>query len=356
MRLLVFNLATDVDDPVLGFATRWLQVLSERVESIAVVTMRAGRIDLPTNVRVWSVGKEQGYSELRRAVRFYRLLGGLLRTQRIDVCFSHMIPVFSVLAAPVLRRQGIPLVTWYAHREVTSVLKLAHWLSDAMVASTETAYQYRRDKLVVVGQGVDTEWFVPLAPPDDPPLVVSVGRIAPIKDLLTLVRALAVVRDHGLRVHGALVGDALPRDQSYARRVQTEIVQLGLADSVQVVGWQAPAEVRRWYQRATVHVNLAPTGAPDKAAFEAMASGRPSLVANEAFRPTLGPWAERLQFKHGDATDLAAHLAGVLAMPAEARQQMGSDLREQVIARHSLQRLADRMVILFRDVAHGHAA
>ena len=51
MRLLWFNLATDVDDPVLGFTSRWIQAIATKVERIHVITMRAGRIELPENVR-----------------------------------------------------------------------------------------------------------------------------------------------------------------------------------------------------------------------------------------------------------------------------------------------------------------
>ena len=61
MRLLLFNLATDADDPVLGFSTRWIRALAKHLEFINVITMRAGRIEVPANVRVHSVGKEKGY-------------------------------------------------------------------------------------------------------------------------------------------------------------------------------------------------------------------------------------------------------------------------------------------------------
>jgi hypothetical protein len=161
MRLLWFNLATDVDDPILGFTTGWIQALAARVECIHVITMRAGRVEVPRNVRVHSVGKEKGYSEPRRAVMFYRQLFRILREERIDVCFSPMMPLFIILAAPVLMRKRIPIVTWYAHPSLTRTLKLAHRLSDYIVTSLPTAYPYKHDKLRVIGQGIDTDLFVP---------------------------------------------------------------------------------------------------------------------------------------------------------------------------------------------------
>ncbi len=78
MNLLLFNLATDADDPILGFTTGWINRLAPHYEHIDVITMRVGRLAVAPNVRVYSVGKERGYGEARRALEFYRLLIGLL--------------------------------------------------------------------------------------------------------------------------------------------------------------------------------------------------------------------------------------------------------------------------------------
>src|SRR5262249_1475800 len=161
MKLLLFNMATDVNHPGLGFATRWIGALARHVESIHVITMLAGRLALPENVRVYSVGKERGYSEPRRGAEFYRHLLRALRTVQIDVCFSHMIPAFTILASPVLRARNIPIVTWYAHKSVTPILKVAHHVSQRMVTSVGSGYGYRHDKLTIVGQGIDTRLFSP---------------------------------------------------------------------------------------------------------------------------------------------------------------------------------------------------
>ena len=45
-RLLVFNLATDADDPVLGFTTVWLNRLAAYYDAIDVIAMRMGRLDV----------------------------------------------------------------------------------------------------------------------------------------------------------------------------------------------------------------------------------------------------------------------------------------------------------------------
>ena len=351
MRILWFNLATDADNPTQGFTTTWIRAMAKRADFIHVITMRAGRIEVPENVRVYSVGKEEGYSEPRRAIEFYRHLIHVLRNNRIDVCFSHMIPIFTVLAAPVLRLKRIPIVTWYAHRQVTTTLKLAHYLSDRIITSVETAYRYKHDKLVVVGQGIDTDLFSPDGTASvNPPLLLSVGRLSPIKDLLTFVRAVHLLRQWGYDLQAALIGDAPERDHLYTEQIKSEVERLGLNGVVQLAGAVTQEQIVNWCRRCLAHVNLSPTGALDKAALEAIACGKLSLAANEGFRETMGKQATSLLFRHGDAEDLTRKIGALLELSAAEREGIGLYLREQVIQMHNLERLTDKLVALFQEV------
>ncbi|RLC81457.1 MAG: hypothetical protein DRI61_03900 [Chloroflexi bacterium] len=354
MRLLMFNLATDADDPILGFTTRWIAALAEQVEFIYVITMRAGRIDAPSNVRVLSVGKEKGYSEPRRALEFYRHLLGVLRFNCIDACFSHMIPVFTIMAAPILKAKGIPIVTWYGHPSLNWKLKVAHHLSDRMVTSVETAYPYRRDKLVVIGQGIDTELFAPKnAVPEKPPLILCVGRLSPVKDHPTLLKAVALLRkqvDHPFQVV-ILGGPARAQDYAYIQSLQALVHRLGLQDCVRFNPPVPQPELPRWYRRCTVHVNLTPTGFGDKVALEAMACARPCLTANEGFRETLGRFADQLLFRCGDSIELAEKLRWLLSLSDNEREAIGQYLRERIIRFHSLESLVGKLVRLLEELA-----
>ncbi|MGQ9663698.1 MAG: glycosyltransferase family 4 protein [Kiritimatiellia bacterium] len=354
MRLLLFNLATDADDPILGFTTRWIQALAKRVEFIHVITMRAGRIDVPENVRVYSVGKEKGYSEPRRAVEFYRHLFWVLQKDRIDACFSHMIPIFTILAAPILKAKRIPIVTWYAHPSLTWQLKLAHHLSDRMVTSLETAYPYRHDKLTVIGQGIDTDLFSPdeQTVPDDPPMILCVGRLSPVKDHPTLLRAAALLRREWGKPFRVVIlgGPAGPQDEAYVRSLHRQVEELGLQD---IVSFHPPVpmtELPNWYRRCTVLVNLTPTGSGDKVAWEAMACGRPCLVANEGFRETMGEYADLLIFRYRDEVNLASRLEAILNLEPCELNHLGAYLRQRVIEMHSLERLMDILIGLLESV------
>ena len=57
MRLLVFNMA--MEPFTRAFILYWVKALAKRMERIHVITMSMGQIDVPENVRVYSMGKEK---------------------------------------------------------------------------------------------------------------------------------------------------------------------------------------------------------------------------------------------------------------------------------------------------------
>jgi glycosyltransferase involved in cell wall biosynthesis len=351
MRLLLFNLATDADDPILGFTTRWISALAKQVEFIHVVTMRAGRVEVPNNVRVYSLGKEKGDSEPRRAVKFYRLLFHILRKDRIDVCFSHMTPLFTILAASVLKTKAIPIVTWYAHPSLTWILRLAHHLSDRMVTSISDSYPYKHDKLSVIGHGIDSDIFSPggQVPSENTPTILCVGRLSPVKDHLTLLKAAWLLRQHWTEPFRVVIvgGPAAGGDGSYVRLLHGQVEELGLEDTVY---FEPPVPGERlpyWYRRCTVHVNLTPKGFVDKVALEAMSCAKPCLVANEGFKETLGIYTDKCLYAYRDPEQLADRMRWALSLSDTDRMVVGMYLRRQVESMHGLKRLVNRLVEIF---------
>ena len=352
MRLLLFNLATDEDDPILGFTTRWIRALAARVDFIHVITMRMGKLDLPDNVRVYSVGKERGYSEPRRVLEFYKILGRILREDSIDVCFSHMIPIFTVLAAPVLKIKGIPIVTWYAHAEVTRTLKVAHRLSDRMVSSLSTSYPYKNDKLIQVGQGIDTSLFFPDAAiiREDRPVILCVGRLSPVKDHPTLISAAGLLRKVGAEPFRVVIlgSAATARDDEYVRSLHQQVRDLDLDGVVSFEPAVTLKELPARYRRASVYVNMTPTGSGDKVVWEAMGCGVLCIVANEGFKDTLGIYADRCVYDYGNAGQLTERLRWALSLPQSERSSMGAYLGKHMEALHGLDRLAQILVTIFQ--------
>ena len=346
MRLLLFNLATDEADPVLGFGSVWIRELAGHCETIDVITMYRGVVDLPDNVRVYSAGREHGWSKARRLATFYRQLTRLLSSRRYDLCFAHMMPLFAALAGPLLKARGVPLVLWYAHRQETRQLRLGLAMSWRAVTSVATSFPVPTDKLRVVGQGIDTDFYAPASRAesagDERPLVLQVARLAAIKHQATTIRAVA-----GTGARLVFVGGVQPGyPDDYQRELEALCAQL--SQRCRFTGDLPAAGVRDWNRRATVAVNTSPVGLFDKSALESMACALPTVVCNPAFAPALGEHRDLLMIDGPeDAAGLRERLAHLLALPAGERERIGRALRDGVMREHSLKTLIERLLSVF---------
>jgi glycosyltransferase involved in cell wall biosynthesis len=342
--LLLFNLATDADDPILGFTSLWIARLAERFTAIDVITMRAGRIAVPGSVRVWSVGKERGHSEVARALAFYRLLAGALARQRYAACFAHMMPLFAVMGAPLLLPARVPITLWYTHRQDHRVLRLAARVSHRVVTAAPDSFPFPSHRLRAIGHGIDTAFFAPDAAsaPDDPPLIVQVARLMPIKHQAALIRALAQLP---IPARALFIGGVPPeQDARYRDSLLALAHELGVSDRVTFAGDQPREAVRAAYQRASAAVNLSPVGLFDKAALESMACAVPTLTANPAFDSLAGDHAAALRLPAPDDDHaIADRLHSLLTLSQAQRAAIGARQRAGVCAEHGLDGLIDRL-------------
>lgn len=88
--------------------------------------------------------------------------------------------------------------------------------------------------------GVDSVIFTPVAKPaGEPPVVVWVGRIDPLKDLFTLLRAAAVVHATQPDVQFRLYGSAPPGNEAYYEKCLELRAELGLEQTVIFGGFRA---------------------------------------------------------------------------------------------------------------------
>jgi glycosyltransferase involved in cell wall biosynthesis len=346
VRLLLFNLRTDVDDTALGFTTAWINALAPRCEHIDVVTLHAGRLDVAANVTVHSVGRERGYPRWRLLARFYRLVIGIAsrRERRPDVCFAHMTPLFSSLFWPVRKLFGVPLLLWYAHGSVTRELKIAERLADRCVTSTLAGFRLPSTKLTVLGQGVDVARFAaPAAPAADyEQTVLLVGRLTRAKLIDEAIHGLALARRMrpGLQLRLRVVGGPVTADDDdYAREITSLLADLSLQDGVQMVGPVAFARIAEQYAAGGLSLNLG-AGALDKAILEAMAAGAIPVARNPAFGELAAAHGLQ-QLVIGDGVEgVADALLRLAELTTAERAALRPSLRAIVEREHGLDRLA----------------
>lgn len=85
---------------------------------------------------------------------------------------------------------------------------------------------------------------------DDPYIVGYIGRIAPIKDVKTLIRSLDVLKSSGMKFEALLMGPA-DEDEQYAAECQELVQSLGLSQQVVFTG---PVRVLEWLPKVDVIV------------------------------------------------------------------------------------------------------
>lgn len=294
MNLLLFNLATDADDPVLGFTTSWIQALAKHCDTIHIITMKQGRLELPDNVKVYSVGKEKGYSEPRRAIEFYRHLIRILANNRIDACFAHMIPLFAVMGAPLLKIKGIPIILWYAHGHVSPMLKLAGKLVNKIVTATPESCRLSSEKIQVIGHGINiTQFYCESRKPSLSSKHIEllyVGRISPVKKIEVLVDALAMLieRNRELAFSLKIVGSAPDEEaKKYEKYLRDKVHELSIENAVIFAGGVPHKEVAEFYRNAHFILNPSQTGSMDKTLLEGICAGAIPITSNIAYKDGL---------------------------------------------------------------------
>jgi glycosyltransferase involved in cell wall biosynthesis len=120
--------------------------------------------------------------------------------------------------------------------------------TDTHVARSDIIEKLRvlPSKVAVTGAGVDNSWFEIQRAPQEPPLLLSVGTVEERKDLITAVRALAMLPGSRL----ISVGPHTP----YVRKVRQVAAEMHVSERVELLGFADDATVRSLYARATALV------------------------------------------------------------------------------------------------------
>jgi glycosyltransferase involved in cell wall biosynthesis len=349
MRVLMITQKIDPNDSMLGFVVSWVEQIAARVDHLDVLCLEQHHADLPSNVTVWSMGKEYGRNRLRELINFYQTLVRVL--PKIDLIFTHMVPRYLVLAAPLAAILRKPQMLWYVHRQITAELKLALFLCDSVATAVPESFPLTSNKVKTLGHGINTDIFKPdpSCGLDRPPLLLQVGRMVPIKHHTTLIRALAAL---GVEAKVALVGEAPANGRAYVDQLQSLSKELGLEDRVEFTGRKTLDEVRELLVHASASINLSPVGLFDKAALESMMCNVPTIVTNSAFDPVLGEYALMLRIDGPeDVAGLTQKLTSLLTLAEDKRRRMAEQIGERARSRHSLTGLMDRLVILMEQTA-----
>lgn len=312
MKLLIITQKVDRDDDWLGFFHRWLEEFAKHCEKLTVVALAVGFYDLPANVTVKSLGKPAP-----RFLYLSRLFKYLWQSKNdYDRVFVHMNPIYIVLAGWWWKITGKKIALWYTHRQVDWSLRIAEKFADVIFTAAAESFRWPSRKLKIVGHGIDLSQFKPeFRKTNDIFTIIHVGRLTPIKNCDTLIKAAARLKDQNHLLQLVFIGGtATAKDRDYEDYLKKLVIEKKLIGQVEFVGSVPNREIAAWYGRADLSVNLTPTGGIDKAVLESMAAGTVVLSSNQAFINYFGPYSDQLLFNERDDAQLADRIQNLMAI------------------------------------------
>lgn len=285
MKLLIITQKVDKNDDILGFFHQWLFEFAKHTELLTVICLEKGDYNLPKNTRVFSLGKEEGKGRFVYLARFFKYIRSLHR--EYDAVFVHMNPIYTVLGGCFWKVRGKKIALWYTHKRVDLKLRIAEKFSDIIFTASKESFRLPSKKVVVTGHGIDIEKFKPTLKEkhtDKKLRIITVGRIAPVKNLHIVIDAAKILKEKGIDFQIKIAGKpATKSDEKYFKTLKDTVRTAGLGKEVSFIGSVPYSKIQNFYQEGDIFVNLSETGSLDKAVLEAMASGTPVLTSNEAF-------------------------------------------------------------------------
>ena len=325
MRRLVFiTQRVDAEHPVLAATIPKIRALAARVNEVFVLAQSGRSAGLPANVELRTFGAG---ARVTRAAKFER---ELLRGLPADLVVAHMIPLYVVLGAPLVRPRGIPLLLWYTQWKSSLKLRVAERLATAVVSVDRRSFPLDSAKVRAIGHGIDVGEFACADRGDHRGglRVLVLGRYSPAKGLGTILDAVQRVDGVELEVYGAALNE---RERLHKQELERSGMEL--RDAV------SHAQLPALLARADVLVSNTEPGSSDKVVFEAAASCLPVLSSNPVLGDLLAGFP--LTFVRDDSASLADRLSWLAGLEPSARSEIGRTLRERVVRGHSVDTWAD---------------
>jgi len=323
---------------------RMATALADRDHEVVVFTKQYGDHDdgaLPFGVvRVPNIRMSPFVSTLTFLLVCTVLL--VRRADEFDICQCMMVYPNGFLGYVVERLTGLPYFAWIRGGDYYFMkdVRWKRWMIRRVLADTRVLVQapgiaddVRSDfpdldpDLAVLGNGVE----VPEETADGEG-VLFVGRLAPMKGVEVLLRAMA-----GIDASLTVVGDGPERDRLESLAAERDV-------DVTFVGQVSPNAVDSYYRDAGVFClpSTGQEGLPN-AVLEAMSWGLPPVTTDSGGLPSLVGKGDRgFVVPHGDSEALRERLAILLA-DCNRRAEVGRNAREYVVTNHSWDAIVDAL-------------
>lgn len=276
-------------------------------------------------------------------------LAGRLRRIRPHVLHTHN-PQAHLHGTLAAKLAGVPVVVhtrhgrqYIARQPLAAVSRLASRWTNEFVAVSEDAADLAREtegvpagRLRVIRNGIDLERFECKAgcAAERPSRAISVGRLDPIKDHATLLRAVRLVVDEVPAFQLDLVGDGPCRAELESLRAQ-----LGLGPHVRLLGYRE--DVSSLLAAAGLFVLSSTSEGLSLALLESMAAGLPAVATDVGGnREVVVPGETGLLVPARSPDALAGAMRRVLTSGSDA-VRMGLAARRRIESHFNVRRVVE---------------
>lgn len=338
MKLLIITQVIDKNDPVLGFFHRWVSEFSKKVDSISVICLKQGVSSLPSNVRVYSLGKEKKESRFLYIKNFFAYIISL--RGEYDAVLVHMNQEYVLLGGIVWKLFGKRVYMWRNHHSGNMLTDIAAAFCTKVFCTSKFSFTAKYKKTEFMPVGIDTHFF---RKQEDvvriPTSILFLGRIAPVKKPHILLEVLKVISDKGISFQASFYGDPLPKDKEYFEDLKKKSKDWGLSNKVSFYAGVPNDSTPKIYSAHEIFVNLSSSGMYDKTIFEAAACESMILASNENLRTLV----DDSFICTAETSDVANKLESLLAR--KDKNVAGKKLREITEMRHSLEKLSQSLIV-----------
>lgn len=255
-----------------------------------------------------------------------------------------------------LSKRGYPsFLNTFLVRMVNSIARLNYTFADQVSpvchynTRWEREFGVKPETIKVIYNGVNKEAFAPakIEQANKYPTVVAVARIDPVKDLITLIRSAAIVRDSIPDVRFVVYGSVTVPE--YFIECQKVVNELDLKESFIFAGHTD--DIPSAYRSGDVIALSSITEAFPYSVVEAMMTGKPVVATDVGgIREALGETGMLVRPQRPE--ELARSITSLLENP-RMRYMLGEEARQRALNYFTIERVLDLYLNSYKQLAAG---